>query len=190
MALNKKCIVDPNLYSDYDFSDLLWYSDTQKRPAYEHLARNCIQTSAGSFMVRNHNDTWAHCPNVASATSALYNLWSCSAAVIITSDTVRGFFKDGLIVFGQPILIPNGPEFVWFGGERRLNVWVDKREEILIPNVDLERSFDIFRLIHGAICANEEDVTFEQLMAELNSDTPSEFRWICHWIANMYQNCE
>ncbi|WP_046864744.1 DUF5906 domain-containing protein [Microvirga massiliensis] len=103
----------------------------------------------------------------------------------ITADDIKLFFSTGLLHLEGTIYAPGCGDFVIFSDEKRLNTYVDKR---LAGDTDhLANTEEFLKVIRNSLCNEPDELPLAAMLDEINSNRPTPFRWVIHWLAARYQ---
>lgn len=182
---------------------------------------NMVIKVKGMYWMKNGLDSnWHSMGGVSNTVAECKNIWlnqnivtGSNASFTITSEFLDIFFSGELAVpyiddagnqrvdhfeigscphMHNIIGIPFGPEFIGYNGEKRLNIWVDRRLNGDAAHRTKGRL--ILRMIYRAICAGDEldsdinkemDILEEQVLTD--TFTSQEFRFVIHYLAELYQ---
>lgn len=182
--MTRKCGVNKNLYSAYNFDDHIWYQNkngqgaNQIKPPYDyndllHLANRCVKIGKEYWMKKVGGDQWVSFSNGDAEKEAL-NTWmgaTLPSGALIDSDIIHTFFSgDATILINgklgkqkigscpniyQKIVIPMGPQFVNYDNHQYLNTWYDEMIEPDSNHLDVGRA--VLMMIYGGLCDGTVD---------------------------------
>lgn len=106
-------------------------------------------------------------------------------SVPITRSCVAKFLADGVLSIDSTIYAPDQGLLCVFKSCKRLNTWVDERVVGRIE--DVPHCEEMLKVIRNSLCAEPDELPLQDMLDEINSDRPTKFRWVMHWLAYRFQ---
>ena len=188
--LKTKYGIKKSVYSDYDFHDQPWYKTIDPREAiYDYLAHHCVAVKDYFYVYNRKNMKWQQMQR-SNAFSALFQFYSGKTAwnniqIHVGENDIKEFLSKYKVTFSCVTYIPGASPFVVFNDELRLNTYQDKRltgDTDHIPDIE-----EWLKIIRNGLCAEPDEIDLVAMIDEINSDAPTKFRWVMHWLACRYQ---
>lgn len=183
---------NPKLATEFHFSDQGWArpGDARFDPKFEYLAHRLCAVG-DKFYVKNPRDgAWEEVSNKSQATARVYQEHGGMQSLhgvqqIISLDDIKAFFAVGIVHFKAVTYAPGMPDFLWFNGERRLNVYLDRRIDGITDNIEHVEEF--LKVIRNSLCDAPDEIGLVEMIDEIMGTEHTPFRWVIHWLAARYQ---
>lgn len=163
--------------------------DPRFNDKFQYLAK-IVCAVGDKFYVKNRNGTWEVVTNKAHTTARVFQEHGGTVSLggvqkIIDLDDVKAFMAVGIVHFHDTIYAPLEGDFLWFNGERRLNIYKDNR---LAGDTDhIANCEEFLKVVRNSLCNAPDELPLEGMLEEIWSDRPTPFRWVMHWLAARYQ---
>jgi hypothetical protein len=179
--------VDMSFITSYDFEDngvMDPASDIYDKYV-NFLGRRCVAIGDRFYVKDAGTGRWSKMTKP-SARSTLYAQHGGAKTNLgITTGKIDDFSNKHVPVFAAPIFAPGAPEFVIYGGSKRLNTWTDLRRP---GNLSCFNDAEIImRLIRENLC-DEEPKGFAEMFEEIERGKRTKFNYVMHWLASAYVN--
>lgn len=193
MNLPTKQTVGADLVQPFDIwsLDVMDKSDDRYREHFKKLLDKAVRIGDKVWLKHPGSGMWSEMTQ-SSAKSTLWQHYGGKKNGILKQEAIGGFLSWGILTFDQTAMVPFAGEFVLYRGKRSLNLWRDERwqpKDISDDELEavLEPLNDIMRLLHMNLCGNEDEKSLADMMAEVD-EAESDFAWVMHWLASVYQN--
>ena len=187
-----KSYFNPNLATPFTFQDqgFAMKGDTRFDVKFSYLANRCCAVGDRFFVKNPRDGAWEEITNKAQAVARVFQEHGGLQAIagqtqIVGLDDVKAFFSVGIVHFKAITYAPGMPDFLWFNGERRLNVYLDRRidgEEDDIPATE-----EFLKVIRNSLCDAPDELDLLAMLNEIDGPAPTPFKWVIHWLAARYQ---
>jgi hypothetical protein len=188
--------ISRTLVQQYDYTRDMAWADSQDPsygnfPKFSYLTEYAVQVSDRYYLRDKTTGRWTdYGAKEADARRILMNqrggTQSLSGVLqTVTADDVKLFFATGMLRLEGTIYAPGCPDFVTFSDEKRLNVYTDKRKEGDTDHISCTE--ELLKIIRNSLCAEPDEIPFDEMIKEIQSDRATPFRWTMHWLAARYQ---
>lgn len=188
VELKSICQIPSSEYGVYDFTGMPWWND-QSKGHFKFLSDKLVRFS-GVFWIKTPKGYWNEVgANEKAVVSTILNYYPTfdinGIKMAMIEQGVKQFMKEGMIVFSHTVYMPLCPEFLEIDGFPVINTWRDDRKAG--NSDDLPASEPILRLIRESLCSAWDAKTLEEMIGEITGPKKTEFKWVIHWLASIYQ---
>jgi len=137
---------------------------------------------------RKANGKWVPKKKAIEVKIILENEW-CGAQtdLNIRRDSIETFFADGaFVVLDGVAFIPGAGPYVEYNGDKCLNTYYQPQLAYPTTKILSDETQALIEMIVKNLLGRT-DGTLEDWFAQIDDDTPSDIRWLFHWLANLYQ---
>lgn len=187
-----KAFIKPNLCQHYIFSDQGWNTigDPRWSEKFQYLASVVCAVGDRYYVKHKTQGTWEELSNKAHTVARVYQehggrIVHNGVTHIVEFGDIGAFMATGIVHFRGTTYAPLMGDFLWFNGERRLNVYVDRR--IDGDNDHIGAAEEFLKVIRNSLCAAPDEVGIEAMIEEIYGTERTPFRWVMHWLAARYQ---
>jgi hypothetical protein len=212
--MTKKCGVNSNLYSAYNFNDHVWtFSGVNADLLY--LTSKCVKIDSIYWFKKIGGDHWIPIKSIVDAEKEALNTWQgayCPSGRLVDSDLIATFFSGNEWLpnpnpklkaimtkvgscpnVSNKMVVPLGPQFITYRGQGYLNTWYNDMLDGNETNLQLGKL--VLLMVYGALCngtINKDDFSAEAdriyNMVVTNNYDNLEFRFLMNWLAAIVQN--
>jgi len=182
--------IKQSLLQNYAFEDQAWTDSLHPDHAkFTHLARHCVLVGDGVYILDKHTQAWVPVGRAGALAKLLSERGGMIALgnqfAVITKDDIKTFLAQGVVSFVGVTYAPGAADFVIFQDQKRLNLYRDRR--LAGETNDMAATMEFLKVIRNSLCAEADEVGFDEMLAEIHGAKPTLFRWVLHWLAARYQ---
>jgi hypothetical protein len=188
------CWVAPNVVRPVDLSELspLWRMDVAEMGTSDRKHRflaSVVAMVGGEYYVRRKaNGKWVPKKKQIEVKIILENEWCGKQTELnIRRESIETFFANGaFVVLDGVAFIPGAGPYVEYNGDKCLNTYYQPQLAYLTTMTLSDETQALIEMIVKNLLGRT-DGTLDDWFAEIEDDTPSDIRWLFHWLANLYQ---
>ncbi len=107
--------------------------------------------------------------------------------IVLTLSDIKMYIKNFVRYLDDTTYAPLCDDFVTFKHENRLNIYIDRRVKADIDCIAVDGLEELLKIIRNGCCGAEDELSYVEMIDEILSDKPTEFRWVMHWLAIPYK---
>jgi len=183
------------LVSKYIPNDIIWYRDHSNEVHYifKILSQWVVKTGTRFMVLDAQTEQWVpfdsridverHLKQQRLGTYTFEN-----RTFIVSAQDISNFFLNGVLTMSATIYAPGSPLLCLFNGQKRLNTWKDCRTKGVEDHMRASPAVEgMLKVIRNSLCDEPDELSLDEMIAEINSDRQTPFRWVMHWLGARYQ---
>lgn len=190
----EQCWVALNVVRPVNLSELspLWREDPTRMGTSDRKHRflaSIVAMVDGEYYVRRKaNGKWVPKKKAVEVKNILENEWGGQETELnIRRDTIDTFFAEAaFVVLDGVAFIPGAGPYVEYNGNNCLNTYYQPQLAYPTTTTLSDETQQLIEMIVKNLLGRTEG-TLEDWLDEIEDTTPSDIRWMFHWLANLYQ---
>jgi hypothetical protein len=183
--------IKASLVPVYDFSDIAWHNTGDLNyPKFKYFTELCVQVRDTFYIFDKAVGAWRGMADFKSTMRTLCQQYLGVQTIMgvqmaLTQDDLKNFFTHGIVSFDGTVYAPGMGPFVFYQGQKRLNIYKDWRMAGDVDDIPETEQF--LKVVRNSLCNAQDGKDLAAMVDELCSKEKTAFRWAMHWLAARYQ---